>query len=219
MEMVALRDLDVGEEVFLDYGEAWETAWQQHVLRWAPTAAELAQQPAAELNQRTLVYPTVFEELRNRTIPNHIEMQCDVAFHKYAQDCARHREEGTIGKYLQDTEASWWNCDVLRRNEDDPNQHIYAVYIYGESETKVVENVTVEGLHFVDRPYTSNTFLRQAFRHDIRIPDSIFPEKWKNRKQKTVSSTTCSAVRRQIPAWASVLDRGLSLVCSASGSR
>mmetsp|Transcript_17838 Transcript_17838/g.48513 ORF Transcript_17838/g.48513 Transcript_17838/m.48513 type:complete len:842 (+) Transcript_17838:153-2678(+) len=30
MEIVALRDLKPGEEIFLDYGPAWEEAWQKH---------------------------------------------------------------------------------------------------------------------------------------------------------------------------------------------
>jgi SET domain len=36
MEIVALRDIPPGEEVFLDYGVEWEEAWMAHLSRWKP---------------------------------------------------------------------------------------------------------------------------------------------------------------------------------------
>jgi SET domain len=36
LEYVALRDIKKGEEVFMDYGHAWEQAWLQHVQQWQP---------------------------------------------------------------------------------------------------------------------------------------------------------------------------------------
>jgi SET domain len=36
LEYVALRDIKQGEEVFMDYGGDWETAWLQHVQQWQP---------------------------------------------------------------------------------------------------------------------------------------------------------------------------------------
>ena len=37
LEVVALRDLIPGEELFMDYGKAWEDAWKKHVDNWQPT--------------------------------------------------------------------------------------------------------------------------------------------------------------------------------------
>jgi hypothetical protein len=36
MEIVALRDIYPGEEVYMDYGEAWENAWEKHVANYRP---------------------------------------------------------------------------------------------------------------------------------------------------------------------------------------
>jgi hypothetical protein len=33
-EVVAIRDIQPGEEIFMDYGSAWEKAWNQHVANW-----------------------------------------------------------------------------------------------------------------------------------------------------------------------------------------
>lgn len=36
LEFLATRDIDEGEEIFLDYGHEWESAWFNHVKEWAP---------------------------------------------------------------------------------------------------------------------------------------------------------------------------------------
>lgn len=36
LELVALRDLHPGEELFMDYGDEWEAAWKSHVANWKP---------------------------------------------------------------------------------------------------------------------------------------------------------------------------------------
>ena len=36
MEIYALRDIQLDEEIFLDYGIEWERAWERHVETWQP---------------------------------------------------------------------------------------------------------------------------------------------------------------------------------------
>ena len=36
MNVVATRDIQPGEEVFVDYGLAWEQAWENHIQNWKP---------------------------------------------------------------------------------------------------------------------------------------------------------------------------------------
>jgi SET domain len=35
-DIIATRDIKKGDEVFLDYGDAWEAAWNEHVRTWEP---------------------------------------------------------------------------------------------------------------------------------------------------------------------------------------
>ena len=35
-DIVAIRDLQPGEEVLIDYGQEWEEAWNEHVSNWVP---------------------------------------------------------------------------------------------------------------------------------------------------------------------------------------
>ena len=36
LEYVALREIQEGEEVLVDYGTEWEAAWDEHVKTWKP---------------------------------------------------------------------------------------------------------------------------------------------------------------------------------------
>lgn len=49
LEIIALRDIQPNEEVFLDYGPEWEEAWQAHVAAWKPPAE------TARLNAKTWI--------------------------------------------------------------------------------------------------------------------------------------------------------------------
>merc|ERR1712232_1025295 len=35
-EIFATRDIQEGEEIFMDYGLEWETAWDDHIAQWKP---------------------------------------------------------------------------------------------------------------------------------------------------------------------------------------
>jgi hypothetical protein len=56
-DFVALRDIEEDEEILIDYGEAWERAWQEHVRNFVPRENYV---PANELNEMAdIVYRTV----------------------------------------------------------------------------------------------------------------------------------------------------------------
>jgi hypothetical protein len=50
MEIVATRDIEAGEELFLDYGDEWEKAWQTYLSEWEPPAESYIS--AADRNAR-----------------------------------------------------------------------------------------------------------------------------------------------------------------------
>ena len=58
MEVVALRDIHPHEELFLDYGEEWESAWLQHVRDWQPANGASSYISAADLDSKTEVILT-----------------------------------------------------------------------------------------------------------------------------------------------------------------
>jgi hypothetical protein len=51
MELVATRDISDGEEIFMDYGDEWEHAWQYHLAHWEPPREVDWYRPSSELNE------------------------------------------------------------------------------------------------------------------------------------------------------------------------
>jgi hypothetical protein len=45
LEIVATREINRGEEVFIDYGADWERAWKRHVKAWTPPTLPSTSQP------------------------------------------------------------------------------------------------------------------------------------------------------------------------------
>jgi len=50
LEIVATRDIEIGEEVFLDYGSAWQDAWNEHIKKWEPWTTNGNYVPSSSLN-------------------------------------------------------------------------------------------------------------------------------------------------------------------------
>ena len=49
-DVIALRDIEEDEEILIDYGIEWETAWREHVTNFDPPRRGYT--PAFEMNQQ-----------------------------------------------------------------------------------------------------------------------------------------------------------------------
>jgi hypothetical protein len=80
VDYVALRDIAVGEEIFLDYGQDWQDAWEDHVKNWQPTDdSELytsAHQFQQERNSKETHIFLTEEEQRTNPYPDSIMTAC-----------------------------------------------------------------------------------------------------------------------------------------------
>jgi hypothetical protein len=54
LEFVATRTIEKGDEILLDYGDDWETAWRQHVAQYRPAADSIQYRSAAQYLQEDL---------------------------------------------------------------------------------------------------------------------------------------------------------------------
>jgi hypothetical protein len=155
MELVATRNITAGEEIFLDYGDAWEAAWDRHVDTWQAAHAAEVNYRSAGMMADSLVepMPTAFEELRNATRPINVDLQCDSTFHS---DTWKKHKGGKLKEYLREQEGKWWACDVLRYKQQKDGTYLYTVYMHTgkkkDKKKRMVFNVPVEIFHFVDRP-------------------------------------------------------------------
>eukprot|EP00980_Cylindrotheca_fusiformis_P008203 scaffold1736_cov127-Cylindrotheca_fusiformis.AAC.17 len=183
MEVITLRDIQPGEEIFLDYGDEWEAAWQRHISNWKPEAGSEDYISAAEMNKRKDRLKTEFEQTYYPYPPN-----LALVFREGFKQTARYKtfeEKGTRKLRIKERESDF-TCEILRYEKRYGRTVYYSAVLADRNgsvnNTFLVENLPRDAFEFQDRPHTTDAFLRNAFRHDIRIPDDLFPEAWKNKK-------------------------------------
>lgn len=195
MDYVALRNIQPGEEITVDYGHEWERAWQGHAKRFDPPRRYYT--PAFELNKRVdLTIPTVYEEH-------------DVQFVDVLTSCRGHFlpndykvQSFKFGFQDEDEYDDFFLCRALRRqdtNTTTTEDDRYIVEVFTSAPFYQQESDEEETIHddpalvlfdlprdaffFIDIPYKRDHHQEWAFRHDMRIPDELFPDVWKNYDQ------------------------------------
>lgn len=190
-DLVATRDIKADEEVFLDYGTEWDMAWKNHLESWLDDIWPLK---ASDFNQQ-LKRSTFFtnnerEELilssDSDPYPENIETVCQVAW------IEENRPDGSPilifdsnVEYRQLwTTDNMYRCGIIHRDVIDGgdwykvNDYFYTVIIYPTGDT--IEKVPHNNIRFQDKAYTGDMHNPNAFRKPIGIPDTIFPDAWRN---------------------------------------
>jgi SET domain len=181
-DVVALRDIQEDEEILVDYGLEWETAWQKHVASF--DVPRRGYMPAFEMNaQIDLQIKTVFEA--DYELIDGILTYC----RKHMVELARGiDEEEDEDKDEDDTELYF--CRVVHRNHNDSyvaevlsrftTDHPSRMW---EVDVDVVEYVLFDAprdtFYFRDVPYQRDHHQEWAFRHDMRMPDEVLPNAWR----------------------------------------
>lgn len=164
VDYVALRDVEAGEELLMDYGPAWEEAWNEHVAGWIPPEGSEGYVSAAdyvrEHGQRLLTT----EEQRENPYPENVITAC------FSRPC-------------------FWPCSLEERVIKE-GKYFYHVRLHKMTSTMAPEHCnsprTIEGrlnlfreesIYIVDDAYTDDRHLENAFRHEIDA-GMPFPSQW-----------------------------------------
>lgn len=182
LELVTLRSIEAGEEIFLDYGDDWEKAWNYHAAIWNPVEGAETYKSAAFFNTDASPLRTEFEQMET-PYPSNVVLKFDDAFlDRRAWKLAERR--GTLTAWKDYSRGKYIDCEILRY-QDKSGMRYYTISVRDKIDSKrwvVIKHLPREAFSFQDKPYTSDMFLSNAFRHDMRIPDEIFPLSWKNQK-------------------------------------
>lgn len=200
LELVAIRPIQRGEEILLDYGRDWVGAWVNHIETWQPV-------PEAKTYAPSYVHDDVVKmlrtekELRYQPYPANVFTSC---YYRYTDNKDEAEKLQKIGDSV--TAFKWtatrgiFNppnlrpCRIIQRQGDDvtgSNRMTFTVQIrnrYGlaaeqripKGTTHIVTHVPRQAIRFSDKIYTTDQHLENAFRHEIGIPDGVFPELWKD---------------------------------------
>jgi len=209
-DVIAIRDIQPGEEVFIDYGDMWEEAWKEHINSWQPpvkygkyanymsvtkltnnqdirTTTDLVKNPYAD---NVAVYCLVRELYHNRddyTLPpisplpsDWRDMSDSVLIQKHSHPGGMYSINSKESRNL-DYEWDYFRCDIYFHGDDD--RLIVGIYVESDNEPIIFTNYPSESVRFVSKEYTSDEHLPNSFRHPIGLSDkTIFPEQWKNLK-------------------------------------
>ena len=140
-------------------------------------------------------------------IPANVDLTCNDYF------AERHRwlpiyQNGLLDEDLEEysrEDADYWFCEIVNVTTTTKRGNMtttarpevwYTVRVWEErsrphggndknpKEPILWSNCPKQVFHFQDKPYTSDLFLENAFRHDMRVPDDMFPDAWRNWKKK-----------------------------------
>ncbi|KAL7510286.1 hypothetical protein ACHAXN_007258 [Cyclotella atomus] len=212
IDIVALDQISADDEIYIDYGSSWTKAWNDHVKRWrAPSGASTYRTADQWYNDRTLnpnpqIVRTV-EEQNTDPYPGNLQTIC------YYDSDSKIVSVDEVNKIIY----TYWDddsmphecmrpCKILERYPDseNPNEFMYtAEMLHFDGEEKfwfcairegkhISRDVTYDGILILDKPYTHDMFLEQAFRHEISVPEGFYPKEWMRPKVRRKEDTTVS---------------------------
>jgi hypothetical protein len=185
LEYVALRDISVGEEIFIDYGDDWIAAWDKHLREWKPKPEDANYMSAVEFSSHHGAEPirTQNEQTKN-PYPDNLQTACFFMADTHFNDLL---------------DATEWNdehfdclrpCDIKERSGTGRDTY-YTAVVYPMDIAKepdncghiprlgvVVTRIPIAGVGIMDERYSTDTFLDSAFRHNIGVPEGLFPTAW-----------------------------------------
>ena len=198
INFVATRDIHPGEEVFLDYGDEWQRAWEEHVRTWRPPPGSESFVSAHEIERDQSAPLRTVEEQQVDPYPRNIAFYCHYQynpeigpgpwlFENYWVDFDLYpckiiaRTDGSDdfgGSQIADAFVYVVKILDARELEAEPGYKVKQLIPAGEEH--VVVGVPRAAIFVRDKLYSKDEFLPGAFRHPIMFPDEIFPEPWRN---------------------------------------
>lgn len=212
MEYVAKRDIQPNEEILMDYGRAWSLAWEKHVQDWKPPPNAIAYSPSYVMDDVAGLLRTEKEQA-SHPYPSNLMTAC---FYRYS---THQRNDGIVSSSSSnrvsagETTAVQWKmdkrtfdyrnlrpCQIIQR-EDIDGKIAYTVIMKNwigmkkeemipKNEIHVVKSIPRNAIRFVDKLYTTDMHLSNAFRHEIQIPNDIFPCAWMDLDAQRVCGET-----------------------------
>jgi hypothetical protein len=205
IDVLALELIEEGDEIYIDYGEAWTKAWNDHVKRWQAPSGSSHYRTADQwyndklLNANPNIVRTVDEQKKD-PYPENLQTIC--YYDSDANLVSVDEENHIIYTYWDDD--SWPHeclrpCKILERYPDpeDETEMMYTaemLHFEGESEfwfcairegRHISRGVRYDGILILDKPYTHDVFLEQAFRHEIGVPRDFYPKAWLRSKVRS----------------------------------
>ena len=223
MEFVAIRDIQKGEEIVIDYGSGWSNAWNNHVKQWQmdqthqeddvqhyTSAHDFLEKFSNE--KRPLPTRQQIEDPQSKydpsmIIPQNLQFVC---YYQHEERRNIRRKKKLRGNDTTNILTRKWKEEMRNDNLDCPmpchllshsvtqkddgtSDFSYRVELEDTLSMElhsipdscmlpdgrfVVTDIPSEFVTVVDLPYTSDQFIKGAFRHELGLPPGLFPQSW-----------------------------------------
>ena len=224
MELVALRDIMEGEEIYLNYGRAWQRAWDRHVDLYEPATPHTVHYYVESPPYRDLAVLPTYKQHNHDALPTHLMTVCWIrpdnmeivppdksstttkTIRVFRYVAKRHSKQDQQQQQQQDQQYQSLKdavrCYIESRHTPKKRQPgvrstTYSVRMVqrldgnDNDETVLVKAVPRQAIAVVDRPYSTNQYMKNAFRHEIRLPDHMIPLSWRDRANDSGGSSEC----------------------------
>mmetsp|Transcript_16261 Transcript_16261/g.23951 ORF Transcript_16261/g.23951 Transcript_16261/m.23951 type:complete len:655 (-) Transcript_16261:141-2105(-) len=210
IDIVATKDIEVGEEIFFDYGDEWEESWQRYVDSWSPSDIS-SYESVSEMNKRR-EFRTA-SELRFNPYPSNVMTAC-----VYWEDDDANppldinflvdfmSKDPTIDEMIEhlsiDGEMfakepniqhhALWPCSVIERESNEahftveilPQNYDSNTWWFEANVPRFVKSFKSDLILFVPKLGKSDELLPNRFRKSMVFRDDLFPHQWKNLKEE-----------------------------------
>lgn len=181
VDYIATRDIQPGDEIFIQYGFDFENAWQRHVSSYKPSPESTTYHSAFELTSKDGYIRTMSEE----PYSDNVEVRCTVPQKNWYLNAERttfqSREALVWEKNEPDMHILGFDmaepCQILERHYDSDREYFLYTVEVTQSPYGSFVMTQVQYVYLVDKKYTIDVFLPNAFRHEIHVHD-LFPEHW-----------------------------------------
>lgn len=189
LEVVALRDINIGEEVTIDYGPDWQNAWHDHVDSWSLSKGEIEINPQSVtkiMNVKSCDKKPIrtIEEQNEEPYPSCIRTACFSP--------SLNEQLNVTWSYTKTDYENIRFCDITERIYNNDN-YWYTAKIYPQEhdqDEKVDTNaehvmtfIPHQAVFFIHDEYCSDIHLDNVFRQPIGVPVGLYPEKWLDMKK------------------------------------
>jgi hypothetical protein len=175
LDIVALRDILPGEEILIDYGDAWVQAWDKHVNKWKPQGATYM--AAADYRRIHAGAPVrTSDEQLSDPYPDNLRTACYLTQKHgigFANDLDCLRLCGVKERTGTGTDTRYTAIVYPMGNVADPDYCGNAL-----ADGFSVQGLPWNAVQVVDAVYSTDSHLGTAFRHEIGVPGDIFPQTW-----------------------------------------
>lgn len=192
IEYVATKDIYIGDEITSDYGQHWTNAWKKHVTEWKPPLNSHLYSPSYVMDDVAGLLRNEKEQ-KDHPYPANVLTGC---YYRYSTHVT---QDGIAGKPKKTGEASIikWKmdrrtfdyrnlrpCNIMHREKDENGQIMYTAMMRNSNsmredemipkgEMHVVNYIPRNAIKFLDKMYSTDMHLPNAFRHEILLSEDL----------------------------------------------